>query len=396
MNNQTRALAAISFLFLINGVVFGVWATNIPHVKSAFSLGEAALGTVLLFMAGGAVAFMTGAGILVSRLGSRGLSMLSALGFAVALPLVFLAPSLPWLILAVVLLGAGTGAMDVTMNQQAALLEKTNQRPMMSFLHAWFSIGAFVGALWTFGGAWLGLGPLAQSVLLLLAICAVASVLFPSLLSDRTTVKTAQSTPSGDQPQAADGRAMFRNRGLMLLGLLSFLTMMSEGGIADWSTLYLQEYTRAGATYAPLGFASYAALMILARLFGDRLVMRLGRRRVVFSSGILLAVGMGLVLFVPVLAVQMAGLAICGLGVANLIPVIFSVAGQMDGLPQGAGISFVSVAGYSGFLLGPVLIAGLAEVWGLDRALAVIIGVGLVMALAAQRFSGRASCSAPA
>lgn len=383
MQRFDPALAAIAFLFLVNGLVFGAWATNIPFVKARFGLGEAEVGTVLLAVAAGAVACMTICGIATRYLGSRGLSMASALMFAVALPLVFLTASQPALYAAAVLLGAGTGAMDVTMNQQASLLEAQRGRAVMSGLHGGFSIGALGGALLTYGAGLAGISPLGEALWLLAAVAAGSVLLFPHLLPDQPEPKPAQeeTRPRG---------GMFGHAALWAMGLLSFLTMMSEGGIMDWSTLYVLEYSDAAASQAPLGFAAYTALMIAARLTGDRMVMRLGARAVMLLSGVLVALGTGLALSSGVFALQLAGFAITGFGIANLIPVIFSAAARLPGLPKGAGITFVSVTGYSGFLIGPVLISGAAELWGLDRALAVIVLAGLVLAAAARRFPSRA------
>jgi MFS family permease len=381
MQRFDPAMAAIAFLFLVNGLVFGAWATNIPHIKAEFALGEAEVGTVLLAVAAGAVAFMTLCGIATRHFGSRGLSMLSALLFAAALPLVFLAGSLPALYAAAVLLGAGTGAMDVTMNQQASLLEQQRGRAVMSGLHGGFSIGALGGALLTYGAGLAGLSPLAEAFWLLAAIAGAAVLLFPHLLADHPEPRQVQDGPRRG--------GMFGHAALWVLGILSFLTMMSEGGIADWSTLYVLEYSDAPAAQAPLGFAAYSALMITARLCGDWMVIRLGARTVVLLSGTLVAAGMALALSTSVFTVQLTGLAVTGFGIANLIPVIFSDAARLPGLPKGAGITFVSVAGYSGFLIGPVLISGAAELWGLDRALLVIVLIGLVLAAAARRFPSR-------
>lgn len=381
MQRFDPALFAIAFLFLVNGLVFGAWATNIPYIKADFGLGEAEVGAVLLAVALGAVVFMTLCGLATRHFGSRGLSMISALLFAAALPLAFLAASLPALYAAAVLLGAGTGAMDVTMNQQASLLEQQRGRAVMSGLHGGFSVGAFGGALLTYGSGLAGLSPLAEALWLLAGIAAASLLLFPHLLADH---------PEPVQVQDGQRRGgLFGHAALWALGILSFLTMMSEGGIADWSTLYVLEYSDAPAAQAPLGFAAYSALMITARLTGDRMVMRLGARAVVLLSGGLVALGMGLALSSGAFSVQLAGLAVTGFGIANLIPVIFSDAARLPGLPKGAGITFVSVAGYSGFLIGPVLISGAAEVWGLNRALLVIVAVGLVLAAAAHRFPSR-------
>lgn len=378
-----RQQLAIGYLFFINGVVFAAWATNIPDIKNRFSLSDAEVGNVLLIMAISAVVFMTFAGFLVQKKGSRMISALSALGFSAALPLVFFAENFAHLIIAVALLGAANGAMDVSMNQQASSAEQHRGRHLMSRLHACFSIGALAGSLLTYLALANGITPFSQGIALCATITVVACWLFRYLLADsRKTAHQRQHFQLGIS-------AIARNRLLLLFGLLSFLTMLSEGGIADWSAIFLIDFTGVTADRASLGYAAYASLMIVGRLSGGWLISTFGSRFVVAASGALSTAGMSLALYANSFPLQLFGFALVGLGVANLIPIIFSNAGKMTGLPPGTGIAFVSISGYSGFLFGPVIIGSWAQHSGLDEALTIVLVVGIVMVLASQCFNGR-------
>lgn len=384
-----RQQLAIGYLFFINGVVFAAWATNIPDIKSRFSLSEAEIGNVLLVMAVGAVIFMTFAGYLVHKFGSRIISILSALGFAASLPLIFWAEHFLQLIAAVALFGAANGAMDVSMNQQASSIEQRRGRHLMSRLHACFSIGALVGSLLTYIALANGISPMEQGVALCISITVIACWLFRYLLTDNSGATYSHSK--------LDLSAVLRNRLLLVLGFLSFLTMMSEGGIADWSAIYLIEFSAVTADQASLGYAAYASLMIVGRLSGDWLTSTLGYKIVVGVSGILCAVGMSIVLYTTPFELRLFGFALIGLGVANLVPIIFSNAGKMAGLAPGIGITVVSICGYSGFLFGPVIIGNWAQFYGLDQALTIVLVVGIIMVLSSHCFNGqKQKASSPA
>ena len=56
-----------------------------------------------------------------------------------------------------------------------------------------------------------------------------------------------------------------------------------------------------------------------------------------------------------------AAFALAGLGIANMVPIAFSAAGNQPGLSPGAGISLVTLMGYSGILVAPSTIGFVAE-----------------------------------
>ena len=179
------------------------------------------------------------------------------------------------------------------------------------------------------------------------------------------------------------------NYKLVLLGFLSCLTMMSEGAIADWSTLYLINYSGLPAGTAALGFGTYALLMIVGRFSGDELTRKIGYRMLGRASGVLTCLGILLVLFGGTIPLQFLGFALLGFGIANLVPVVFSNAARLENISPSAGIAFVSVAGYSGFLIGPALIGWLAEQIGLDKSLLVVLAAGLVFVLSSRVLPAR-------
>jgi MFS family permease len=173
------------------------------------------------------------------------------------------------------------------------------------------------------------------------------------------------------------------SRGVMLIGALCFLVMVTEGAMGDWSGIYLKQDLGAEPSAAATGFAGFSLGMALARLAGDGLAHRWG-------SGRLLSAGMGLVtgalaatLLIGEPAVAVVGFALIGVGIANAVPLLFSAAGRVP--PSGPSLAAVFTLGYTGFIVGPPLIGVLADAISLPAALGVLCAAGLAVTLLGSR-----------
>jgi fucose permease len=353
------AQLAVSILFFVNGAVLASWLPHIPAVKARLTSGDGQLGLVLLAMAGGAVVALPTAGWLIGRLGSRLLSSAAAVALCVTMPLPVLSPSLPALVLALGVLGACNGLLDVSMNAQAAVVEQRGARPIMSSFHALFSLGGVAGALLASGAMAIGLGDRAHvGVAALVALAAIAIAL-PGLV------------PAGPAPDPTPALAR-PSRALLTLGVLALLGLLAEGAMADWSAVYLHDTLSASPAVAAVAFAAFSLAMAAGRIAGDGLVSRLGPRHVLRLSAAVAAVGLAGALLVGQPATGVAGCAVVGLGIANIIPVLFSAAARVPGVAPGHGLAAVATTGYLGFLAGPPLIGAVAEVAGLALGLGVV------------------------
>jgi fucose permease len=373
-----KTLFAIAFPFFVNGVVFAAWATNIPHVQSTFELTKGEIGSLLLVVALGAVAFMSITAVVIQTRSAHQLCAISTFAFPLTLIFTLGTGQIEGLICAAICLGAANGSMDVTMNHLGTQIEAQLRRPIMSRLHGCFSIGALVGALTTYVAIKLGIPPMKQAICITVGIGLALICLYPAIPRTRTMQSARVKT---------SGTPLVKNRRLVLLAAMSFLTMLSEGAISDWSAVYLIEYKHVSTASAALAFGAYAALMIVGRLSGDWAVIRTGQPRIIAISGALTVVGIAFVLHSTTTAWHFIGFALLGLGIANLIPVIFSAASKLNGVLPSFGIAFVSVAGYSGFLVGPALLGWVSEWVGLDKALLVVLFSGFVMLCVAPSFS---------
>jgi len=365
----TASRCAVSALFFVNGAILASWVPYVPMVKQRLGIGDGLLGVVLLFMAIGALGALPFAGTLVGRLGSRTVSVGAGLGLCLSLPLPVLAPTPFLAALALLFFGAFNSTLDVAMNAQAVEVEQRRGRALMSSFHAMFSVGGLAGAL-------------LSSVIIAAGVGAADHILTAALLGS-VAILIARSALIAVAPSPSP--VFVRpTRGLLGLGVLALCALLAEGAIGDWSAVYLMDSRGASQSVAAAGFAAFSLAMAGGRFAGDHVARRLGAACLLRLSGALAAGGLLLALIVKEPVIAIAGFGLVGLGVANLIPVIFSAAGRAYAVAPGHGLAAVATTGYVGFLAGPPAIGLAAEVAGLPAALGIVALACAAVAIAAR------------
>jgi MFS family permease len=359
-------------IFGINGFALSSWFPHIPAVQRKLDLSEGTLGLALLGTAVGALAATSASGWVIARVGSRRATRASVLALCAALPLPGLAPDLPFLVLALVLLGASNGVLDVAMNTQAVAVEQRYRRPIMSTFHGVFSLGGLASSALAVAIMAGGVGTVAHLVTAGIVLGAAAIVASRWLLPD-------EGAPSGSH-----GPVFARPSGpLIALGVVAFCVLLGEGAMADWSAVYLRNSLDTGAGYAAAGYAVFSATMTLGRLTGDRLTAQLGPATLVRVGGSVVAIGLGLALVLGRPAAALLGFACVGAGLSFIFPIVLSAAGRVRGLASGSALAAVTAVGYTGFLAGPPLIGFAAQVTSLRVALGIVAVLGVTIAFLA-------------
>ncbi|HMQ41252.1 MAG TPA: MFS transporter [Paracoccus sp. (in: a-proteobacteria)] len=355
---------AVTAAFTLNGFLFGVWASRIPSFKEEFALSQATLGFLLLGLAGGAITSFPFAGGLSERLGAARMTVLCAIIYCPALVALSLAPSVILLGMALFVFGAMHGSMDVAMNGWAAKVETRMARPTMSIFHAMFSLGAGLGAASGYIAVKLGLAPAAHFLLMAGIGGAIAlRLMWPE----------RDATPPIPAASHAERKLFALPKGpLLLVGLVALAISMGEGGMADWSAVFLQRVVQVSEAQAALGYAAFSATMVLTRLAGGLLVQWLGPVGVTRMSGLMACLGLVIVIFAPGLSWALFGFALVGIGYALIMPLVFSRAANDPDLPPGPAIASVATVGYSGMLLGPPVVGFVAELFGLRVSFAML------------------------
>ncbi len=360
------ARIATNTLFFLNGMSFASWAARIPDVKEFLKLGDAALGTVLFAMPIGSLSALPVAGIIISKFGSRKIALFSMLFYFVSMPLLGNASSTFQLAIALFLFGFGGDMLNISMNVQAVNVEKIQQKSIMSSFHAVFSVGFMIGA--ALGGF---IASENISVFNHLAFMGTTDLLL-GIWVYGFLVKSDQHSDNA-QPLFA-----LPDRGLILLGIIAFCGMLSEGAMADWSTLYYKKVLNNTSGFATAGFTAFSIMMVVGRIFGDKIVNRFGLRKTLLIDCLIVFLGMfvALISMNPISVV--IGFGITGLGLSTIVPLIYSEAGHSKTMSAGVALAAITTVGMGGFLLGPVLIGFISEFSSLRIALSSLIILGLL------------------
>lgn len=343
--------------------------TRIPSIKDALSLSESELGLALLGAPVGALFIMPFSGWLIARFDLGKTVWFSAFVLALSLALLSLANSFWSLTLALVFYGFNNSVMDISMNAAAAVTERNVKRPIMSTCHGMWSTGAMIGS--GIGSLLVGFGLSTFAHLVGTSVCIILLlVLFRKHIFRYQEVRKA-----GDKVFAIP------NLTLLLLALMGFCIMVSEGGIADWSAVYMRDTLQANAFLTGIAYAGFSLLMAIGRMFGDALIPRFGKQYMVLWGGLLSTVGLSLALVLGTPIMAIIGFSIAGLGYSCIVPVLFMSAANEPGYSSGTGIAAVTTVGYAGFLAGPPFIGFLAEAYGLSIGLGFIVLCSLLVSL---------------
>ena len=343
------ARLAVSGLFLLNGVYAGAWAPKIPEFATRLSLSESALGLMIMCFGIGSLVLMPVAGVLIAHFGSARTAKGAAVLFLMTMLPLSLAPNLWTGAAAIFCFGGLMGAMDVAMNGNAVEVEKSMRRAIMSSCHAFWSLGAFIGAA-TGGFLIETMGIVPHAVMLTVLGFAALAVLWPAVLSD------------APHPSEERGKVRLPMTPLpWLIGLMALFSMVPEGSILDWGALYLREELDASVALSGFAFGAFSLTMAVMRFAGDHVRDRFGAVKTLRFCTVMATLGMLVAGSAPNAWVAMAGFALCGVGISNMVPIAFSAAGNLPGYAQGLALSVTTFMGYSGSLFAPSVIGFIAE-----------------------------------
>lgn len=358
--NATRAI------FFVSGFGAASWAPLVPVLRERLAVGDDLLGILLLCIGIGSLVVMPLAGVLAARVGCRRVLIAAAVLYAAGLLSICFVDSF-WIAVSVIFFFGGLmGCVDVVMNIAAVVVEQGIGRRIMSGMHAFWSLGGFVGAgLYGVWVALLGLTSLQSTVIAALLMLALTAIFGKNLI------------PYG----GGGGTLIAIPRGIVVfIGAATFIAFLSEGAVMDWGGVYLTTVRGMDLSLAGMGFSVFSAAMLLMRFLGDRTVQHFGQCSVAVGGALLTFAGILLVMFAPVDILLYLGFFSIGIGSANIVPVFFSLMGRQTVMPVGTAVSAVSTMGYLGILAGPAAIGFVSSVTNLTAAFGMLAALSVVQA----------------
>lgn len=367
-------IARLATAVLCGYVAIGAGIQVLPGAaRERFGAGEWAIGAAVTAASLAAVVARPLAGRRADERGPRGVVVCGGLLAGAGALGQLLAPSLGWLVVARLLIGAGEGALFTAAIAWVLSTAPPERRGRI--------VGRFGLSMW--GG--LALGPplgaalaAATSTGVVWWACVIASVVPALSVLTAAGGNGREEAARGERRGAAAGGAA---RGALLprealrpgvaLALASF-------GYGTLNAFLVLRFEAAGFGGASVALGVFGGAFLLARLVGSPLVDRIRAPALMAGCAVIEAIGLAAIAFAPTAAVAFAGIVLAGLGTALVYPILATlVATRADPTERGAAVGALTSSWDLGLALaGPVGGAlGTHGAFGLAAVLALAGGV---------------------
>lgn len=363
-NVGKKEQTAARMAFFISGFTVATWAPMIPAVKEKLQIGADVLGLLLLSIGISAFIFMPLAGMMSRSFGCKKVLRVAIIVMALDLIVLSLLGSIWSFMVFLAVFGAAMGCMDVNMNLNAVIVENASKKRMMSGMHALWSVGCFAGAGLFSLLAKIGLG------ITVIVMLHSALVLVLTLIFSRHFLNFKGA---GNEKPVAIPKGI-----VIFFGILACISFLGEGAIMDWSGVLLTEVKNTELSLAGVGYAVFSVAMLVMRLVGDKIVALLGEEKTLIGGSLIAALGFLSVIFLDDFYAIQLGFVLMGLGLANIVPTIYSLTKYQTVMPINAAVTAITSMGYTGVILGPAVLGFVAHGFGITQVfylLAVLLAV---------------------
>ncbi|WP_406019742.1 MFS transporter [Succinivibrio sp.] len=377
MNNK-KMLLANKLSFGILGALEAAWAPMVPFVKSAMNLNDGQFGQLLLSMGLGSLIALPLVGPLVSRFGPRKVAISSGILLGLNLFGITIVDS-PYLVaFMLALFGASLVSIDVASNINAVVVESIFKKPLMSGFHGGYSLGTLVGAMIVSMLLTLGFSVSMSALFMFISMSVLCIISLQSLVSEIKSFNEENSSLNSDDSKH---RKFNIPPVIIVLGILCFIMYGSEGALLSWTAVFATQNRGIDPTTAGYFYTFFAITMTVSRFTGNSIVTKFGRRLTVVTGAVMVSLGFMITAIVPYSIGMMIGFSIIGLGAGNIVPQLVSFTGTVKGIRVQSAISLINAVGYSGILLGPVIIGHVSNMSSLECSFELLGAAVAVVAL---------------
>ncbi len=350
---------APAFLYSCFALVFSTWVVYIPFLADKLQISEGQIGTGLFFASLGSFLMIPASNKLTDILGVGRQSFIGFILYATSLYGIFLANSFVWLVVALFYYGMMSSVFAIALNSLVAEIEKQAGKYIMTGSHGFWSIGGIIGAsLGSFVAGKYNM-PLVHVTVMLIILISLQIILHKNYVHVR------------GETRSQNKEKRYPLKPLFVIALIGMIMMASEGAIADWSGLYLRNVVMVKAHFLGLGYAFFSAGMTLGRFMGDMLSARLGSWKLLSLAIATSLIGFALVLTTNAIA-SFGGFFVIGLGFSVIVPEVYRLASNVKGVRAADGISLIAATSNVGFLVGPVMLGFVAELYSLFVSFALL------------------------
>jgi MFS family permease len=374
--DKKRIRIAVALVYFSMGLCFSSWASRIPEIKTSLHLNDALFGSILFALPVGQFLMMPFSGRLVTRFGSHRVLLFALPVYTLCLNNIGWVSEGWQLAIALFLFGLAGNLCNISINTQGVAAEHLYERPIMASFHGGWSLAGFTGALIGLLMINLKVPPHWHFITVILIVWTIVWINYPFLVTVKPGVhKDTRRRKFFAKPDSI----------LLQLGIIGFCSMASEGAMFDWSGVYFKDVVKAPSSLVVLGYTSFMIMMASGRFMADRVIAKIGRKRLLQICGVMISAGLFTSVLFPYLIPCTLAFMLVGLGVSSIVPTVYSAAGKHGKVPPGIALATVSSVSFLGFLMGPPLIGYISEIASLRYSFAVIGVFGMGISLLVSR-----------
>jgi MFS family permease len=374
---QNKKYFASAFLYSCFSLIFSTWVTYIPHIAEKIGITEGRIGKAIFFIALGAFFMIRICRHLIDRIGVGRYTYFALIIYCICFFGPFLAFNYVSLCISLFIFGAAGSSYAISLNSLTATIEKEDGVYIMSGSHGFWSLGGMIGsAIGSFIAASV------HNPLLHISVLVILIQIIQFRLKSQYFFRIGKQSP---KEKHEHNKIM----PLFIIALVGLVVMVSEGAIADWSALYLKKIILLNIKYIGFGYSAFSLAMMTGRFTGDSLSKKLGSWQLITYSSLIGIMGFLLILILnPVFSI--AGFFIVGLGFSVIVPEVYRLASNLDGVKTADGVSFIAATTNIGFLVGPALLGFIAELRSLHLSFIVLtVWVSLAFFIAFWKYKRR-------
>ena len=356
---QNKKYFASAFLYACFSLIFSTWVTYIPHIAEKIGITEGRIGKAIFFSGFGAFFMIRICRHLIDRVGVGRYAYFALMAYCICFFGPFLAYNYVSLCISLFIFGAAGSSYAISLNSLLATIEKQDGVYVMTGSHGFWSLGGMIGsATGSFIAAFLK-SPILHIAVLVILIQIIQFKLRSQYFFRKGEHLLVEKNKSNSKMP------------LLVIALVGLVVMVSEGAIADWSALYLKKIILLNIKYIGFGYSAFSLAMMIGRFTGDSLSKKFGSWLLITYASLIAISGFLLVLILnPAFAIP--GFFVVGLGFSVIVPEVYRLASNIEGIKTAEGVSFVAATTNIGFLAGPVLLGFIAELKSLHLSFIVL------------------------
>ena len=361
---------AIKIIFFICACYVGLWSIRIPTIKDQLQTDYVGVGYIMLSFATGSIIAMTLANNLILRTSTKSILIFTLIAEGCLwLPVPFIRELWIFMVFSFIF-GMSYGAFEIACNVYASNVEVREKKSMMSGFHAFWSLGVLFGSLctslllqWNYSFMF--------NILLFIFILLPLSLYFAFCLDKQVESKSDSSSKNN----------IFFIWPLIifLIAIIAMANALTEGSVDAWSALYMRDFIKVDGFYIGVATLSFNIFMVIGRLYGDRVRDRIGSFLLILFLFVSSIISLLILVNLNNIYAAIIGFSLLGIGASAIVPIVFSIAGQIEGIDTGVGITIVSISVYTTFAGAPALLGIIANNYGINNIFVPMLIIFIIL-----------------